>query len=410
MTNNKNILILYMSSNAASAPAPSKVKSRKSSKKYVSTVSEAASAPAPLKSKSRKSKSRSKMYVLNGSVINCREICETGDVDKVCLECAMDKTAHGKAWEKPVCKMFLDKLGYSGALKNDIYKTWRVNSEKDTTAEHDIDDRLLDGAWSKAPNEAKVSELYGQGVSVKLIHIDCDVCMAKAARIFNHFKEPWSMVVGFYELQEINSEQCLCIKKVYLLPFQDPINNRKRIFGDVKDDWGSNLELLENKVLEAKTYKKGSNGVSGLIDDSIPIVDFSKLTKDQKKNRINAGLNKDSSIEDVTKACLECYAKINELKEKLTHSKDTPMQIAVKLSSGNNRVQARIPYKSFITLIDEFGIDITDSKEVLDNDVLGPINKKKEPKIAERLLKKKTKRKSRKGKKSRKGTKSIKYN
>ena len=52
--------------------------------------------------------------------------------------------------------------------------------------------------------------------------------MAKAERIFNHFKQP-VCVVGFYELQKISSEQCLCIKNVYLLPFQDPINNRKRI-------------------------------------------------------------------------------------------------------------------------------------------------------------------------------------
>ena len=39
------------------------------------------------------------------------------------------------------------------------------------------------------------------GVSVKLINIGCDVCMAKAERIFNHFKQPWLKVVGFYELQ-----------------------------------------------------------------------------------------------------------------------------------------------------------------------------------------------------------------
>ena len=122
---------------------------------------------------------------------------------------------------------------------------------------------------------------------------------------------------------KINSEQCLCIKNVYLLPFQDPINNRKRIFGDVGDDWGSNLELLEKYVMEAKTYKKGEKGVSGLKNDSIPIVDFSKLTKEQKKIRISVGLNKDSSLEDVKKACYDCSYNITRLKQVLT-LKDIP--------------------------------------------------------------------------------------
>ena len=70
------------------------------------------------------------MSVLNGPLINCREICETGELDKVCLECEIGKTAHGKAWEKPVCKMFLDELGYSDEDKNQIYKTWLYKSLK----------------------------------------------------------------------------------------------------------------------------------------------------------------------------------------------------------------------------------------------------------------------------------------
>jgi len=293
----------------------------------------------------------------------------------VCLVCGKDKTQHGKIWEQPVCNMFIDELGYSGKDKQRIFDIWRKNSEKDTTAEHDIDDTLMRGSWTKAPRGFEMLKKYGDGISVKLIKHGCDVCMGKLDRIFKHFERPWSMIVGFYEEKEINGVSCLCIEEVYFLPFINPKKNRIDFFGEVDDNWTETYDMLEKTVKEARSYKGGKNGVSGLINNEIPFKPFEDLPPQQQTDRKNGGTDKGSSPKEIKQACLECYKKLKVLQHKVSSSPETPAQTAIKISSSNARVQGRVSYSQFIKLVEKLGTKITHTKPVIQNNLIEPIKK-----------------------------------
>ena len=308
--------------------------------------------------------------------INCREICGKGEVGGVCLICGLAKTAHGKVWEGPVCKMFIDDMNLTGEMnlsedrKKEIYETWKDKSEKDNTAPHDIDEKLMGIDWSE-----KIKNKYGAGVSVKLIKKGCDVCMGKLETIWSHFNEgQWSMVVGFYEIKKINGVQCLCINNVYYIPFLRTIEDRKLFFGDVGEDWLDKLKELEQKVKEAKTYKGGRGGVAGLTDDRLPFKPFAKLTHDQKIHRLR-GVLPDASDDVLKEKAASYQEEINRLLQELSPDKNSPVQTAVKLSSGNARVQGRVSYNNFNRLVTTIGKNITDELLVINNGLLDPIKK-----------------------------------
>ena len=309
--------------------------------------------------------------------INCREICELGDVDGICLICGSAKTAHGKVWEGPVCKMFIDDMNLTGEmdLSDDIkkhkYDIWNYNSNKDTTSPHDIDEKLMEIYWSKG-----IKNKYGVGVSVKLIKRGCDVCMGKLENIWKHFNEgPWSMIVGFYELKTIDDVECLCIDEVYYLPFLRGKVDRDLFFGKVDDNWPDKLIELEKKVKEAKTYKGGEKGVKGLTNDSIDFIRFVDLTHNQKTHRLNGGTNQYSTLDEIRIKAKDCQEEINRLLHELSPDKETPVDTAVKLSKGNARVQGRVSYTKFSRLVKNLGEEITDEPIVIDNGLLDPIKK-----------------------------------
>lgn len=318
------------------------------------------------------------------SNVNCREVCELGNVEQVCETCSLAKTAHGKVWEKPVCRAVLNDFGFATDSTdfNLHYNEWLENSAIDTTAPHDIAENLMPGwSWDDGItlDGTPIKEKYGEGISVKLIKKGCDVCIGKLSRIWDHFTEgPWSMIVGFYDERVVNGVKCLCIDQVYYLPFINPEIDKELFFGEgVEDDWKEKLELLEYKVKEAWSYKGGDKGVAGLTKDSLPMVPFNdpRLTKTKKGWRKRGGTDGNSSDDLIKAACIKCSEDIRELLNSLVVSEETPSQVAVKLSKGNSRVQGRVSYTNFKNLVEHLGANITDEEMVTNNGVLSPIKK-----------------------------------
>ena len=307
------------------------------------------------------------------SDVNCREICKLGNVEQVCEICSLAKTAHGKAWEKPVCRAILNDFGIeTGSDEFNLhYNKWLENSATDTTAPHDIAEDLMEMEWND-----QITQKYGNGISIKLIKKGCDVCIGKLSRIWDHFNDgPWSMIVGFYKEKKINGVKCLCIDQVYYVPFLRGRTDRDLFFGDVDNNWKNNLELLESKVKEAWSYKGGKKGVRGLLDDSIPMISFDSLTPGKKEWRRRGGTDRNSTPEAIREACIKCAEDIAELRGSLRVSNDIPSQTAVKLSGGNARVQGKISYKNFLRLVEELGENITNEEAIQNNEVLSPIKK-----------------------------------
>jgi len=180
--------------------------------------------------------------------VNCNVICETGDLQQVCLTCNMAKTAHGKAWEGPVCKMFIDDIGY-GEDKEALFANWETNSRLDATAPHDISEELMGIEWSQ-----EIKDKYGDGLSVKLIKKGCEVCMGKIERIWNHFEEgqfscaqkgrlcicqPWST---FRDFPLTPSHMADVTIKNRLTTYR---NNKDRMFSGLMDPRGFKIAILE---------------------------------------------------------------------------------------------------------------------------------------------------------------------
>tara|TARA_X000000950_G_scaffold270865_1_gene351205 strand:- start:2729 stop:3751 length:1023 start_codon:yes stop_codon:yes gene_type:complete len=331
--------------------------------------------------------------------INCRVICNNKNNSDTCLTCPVkSKTAHGVEWEKPVCKYILSEMGYTGVEKEKLYQTWLKNSQKETTAIHDIDPHLL-GLNNWRPED---KEIFGEGVSVKLICMKGDVCMGDLGRIFNNFKHKWSMIVGFYTVVTKKNEKCLCIKSVWYLPFKENKKDREKIFGDIDnwDNWNKSLQILKDYVIEARTYKKGYGGLASLKNDESTqlssfkniknikkeerknfsiknMCDFDSLTKVQRTNRLKTGLKKNSTIQEIKEQQKKCIEKIETLREILFPEKSRSIiKPAIKLDGDQNRVQGRISYTSFLKYVKENGFEITKHEHVINNDVLGPIHKK----------------------------------
>jgi len=316
--------------------------------------------------------------------INCNVICDTGDIEQVCMVCNMAKTSHGKAWENPACKMFLDDIGYNGADKETLFSDWKINSALDNTAPHDISEELLGIEWNGlCLDGTPIREKYGNGVSVKLIKKGCDVCMGKIERIWDHFGDgPWSMIVGFYEMKKVNiggeNIQCLCIDKVYYIPFLRGLVDRELVFGNV-ENWPEKLAVLEKKVFEAWTYKGGKSGVGGLINDELPIKPFHTLTSLYKKRRLLGPCTAESTEEEVLAASIQCHADIMQLKHDLCPRPEEQTIVAgIKLDHSQARTQGRISYSNFLRLANEIGREITNEQIVIDNGLLYPIKKMKE--------------------------------
>ena len=349
--------------------------------------------------------------------INCNVICEEGDIEQFCMVCNMAKTSHGKAWEKPACKMFLDDIGYVGTDKETLFSDWEINSALDHTAPHDISEDLLGVEWNgSCLDGTQIKEKYGNGISVKLMKKGCDVCMGKIERIWNHFGDgPWSMIVGFYEKRKINIDgenvECLCIDKVYYIPFLRGLVDRELVFGNV-ENWPETLAVLEKKVFEAATYKGGKSGVGGLIDPTLPIKQFHTLTTLYKKRRLSGPCTEESTKEEVLAASIQCHADIMQLKHDLCPRPEKQTIVAgIKLDHKQARTQGRISYGKFLKLVNKIGREITDEQIVIDNGLLHPIKKMNdqegETKQGGGFVRKKTKktRKRKKTNKKRKKTK-----
>ena len=315
------------------------------------------------------------------SDINCSDVCNRGNDSNSCQICSLrEKTGHGKLWESPVCKYILTDFGFIPGSEefNSIYNTWLRNSNIDTTSPHDIDAKLMGISWEGRATKSgqPVKEKYGDGISIKLIKKGCDICMGKLSRIWEHFDQgPWSMIVGFYSEKKIEGVKCLCIESVYYIPFVNQQEGKKAFFGDVPHDFPEKLQNLEYKVKEAWSYKKGKEGVKGLSNDNIEIVPFESLTEKQKDWRRRGSTDNNSSIQDIKDACTRCMQTILSLQEELQPSKLTPSKVAVKISSGNSRVQGRVLYKNFLRLAQVIGSNITDNEDINENNVLLPIKK-----------------------------------
>lgn len=313
--------------------------------------------------------------------VNCNDICQTGDSEQACLVCSMAKTAHGKAWEGPVCKMFIDDIGYRDD-KASLFSDWELNSNLDPTAPHDISEKLMGVNWDGVCLDGTpIREKYGDGISVKLIKKGCDVCMGKIERIWHHFEEgPWSMIVGFYEMKKkkIKGENvmCLCIDKIYNVPFLRGLVDRELVFGNI-ENWTEKMNLLEKKVFEAKSYKNGDKGLSGLINPDIPLTHFNDLTGLYQDRRLSGPTTPESSDAEILQAASDCYNEINEIKTSLMGDNPETLIVkpAIKMDKSQVRTQGRISYKLFLELVETIGRDITDEEIVMENGLLHPIKK-----------------------------------
>lgn len=273
---------------------------------------------------------------------NCKIICSEGEEEySTCAVCPKKgKTQHGKLWESPVCKYIINDIISMSDItldKDTLFNTWKYNSDIDTTAIHDISPELLGMEWNK-----KIIAKYGSGVSIKLTKNKCDVCMGDIGRIYNNFKEPWSIVAGFYTEQNIGSIKCKCVTKVYFLNAQS--FNKAHFFGEEEGSgeitWLEHFENLKHLVKKAKGYSGGSGGLRALkkMEDADPDV-----TPDTSIHR------------EIT---------THPLTQKNT---DQIVKVRIKLDSTNSRVQGAITSSSFNKFAEKFGENISEPQ------LLGPI-------------------------------------
>ena len=174
----------------------------------------------------------------------CFNICKTGnimpDIDNpVCTQCmGAAKTAHGKAWERPVGHMVaMDIAEGVKAKARPLWEKWLHGAGN--TDIHDIDFAQHMGLKSVS---SAIYDKYGEGVSIKLIKRGGEICMGDFRRIYDNFDNQWSMVVGFWVGKEKGKQKCRCVYEAYLIKLTTPNVGRALFFG--KD---------EEKVSSAKS-------------------------------------------------------------------------------------------------------------------------------------------------------------
>ena len=169
---------------------------------------------------------------------------------------------------------------------------------------------------------------------------------------------------------------CLCIDKVYNVPFLGGLMDRELVFGNI-EKWVEKMALLEKKVFEAKSYKNGDKGVSGLINPDIPLTPFNKLTGLYQDRRLSGPTTPESSDEEILQAARDCHKEITEIKASLMGPNPETLIVkpAIKMSKTQARTQGRISYDLFLELVETIGRDITDEEIVIRNGLLHPIKK-----------------------------------
>lgn len=273
----------------------------------------------------------------------CFSICQKGnilpDIDNpVCTQCEGGaKTAHGIAWERAVSHMvFMDIAQNNESAGRALHEKWR--SSTGPTDIHDIDFK----AHLKLSPTENIKAKYGNGVSVKLIQQGKSVCMGKLQRIYDNFNDKWSIVVGFYTINQKGGFKCYCIQEAYLIKFNNPVGSsppptdRDVFFGSgdkaVDPQEFENLRLLIHEAHEfmGKNRNDGKEGGSGgrLALRKGDIFDAPALKEEGKQLDAKMGV--------ISKKIRDSGGLLND---------------AIKLSGDNKRLQGAMTYKRFKTWV-----------------------------------------------------------
>jgi hypothetical protein len=259
----------------------------------------------------------------------CFEICDNTAVsaNQICEKCPNNgKGAHGIAWERPVCKMIIKEIKEAQSDIKDypLFFEWVKNTDRETTAIHDITPELMGLThWPEA-----IVKKYGHGVSVKLMKIGCEICCADMKRIYNNFTDNWSQIIGLYEIKNVEGIKCYCIKKVFFLRFRNGVTDRRLMFGAAEEgDFSDLAQALKTAKKNHPGEPRGSGGIG----------------KAREKDRLD--------VQDKTRALGERLKDGGFRGFPTQKSKRPILRIRPKIDRSQARLQCAYNYPLFLQLI-----------------------------------------------------------